>query len=183
MLIHIVEQVRNFSRLHDKAPNVLYLNPAHYAVLRATYPEVFADGHPERVEMLGLRIVIAPASLLPRPVVACVVPGMARLLDHGTAGSWHRRGCPDAGRRCLYHGLICRGRACRRGRRPGKVAPFVPVPFGLLQFPPISTNFHRRRFSKPTISHEERTPCTVSAAPVSRYAPGAMTSAMRSMTR
>jgi len=71
MLDHILRQAQAYQREHGMQPNVVYLNPYHFAALNAQYPELFS--YPLPIP-LGFRIRILPAESLPHPRVACLPP-------------------------------------------------------------------------------------------------------------
>jgi len=74
MLDHILRTVQHYEREHRIPPNVVYLNPQHFNVLRRQCPGLFC-GDPE--VRLGFRLVILPASVLLHPQAACVPPAAA----------------------------------------------------------------------------------------------------------
>lgn len=69
MLNHILLQAQNYERNHGIAPNVVYINPTHYAALAREYPALFEPGQTIRP---GFRMVIVPACRLAHPGAARV---------------------------------------------------------------------------------------------------------------
>jgi hypothetical protein len=67
MLDHILRCVQNFERIHATVPDVVYINPFHYAALRRYHPELFDADEPFP---LGFHLVIVPSSRLPHPEAA-----------------------------------------------------------------------------------------------------------------
>lgn len=67
MLDHILQCVYAFEREHSTSPDVVYINPFHYAALRRYHPDVFGSGE---YFPLGFRLVIVPSNLLSHPEAA-----------------------------------------------------------------------------------------------------------------
>lgn len=82
MLAQIICQFQEFQRVHNKCPNVAYLNPYHYTVLREEFPEIFSDdSHPDEIVPLKIKVVLVPKELLSHPRVACILPGSSQIFN------------------------------------------------------------------------------------------------------
>jgi len=92
MLFQIIHQFQEFQRAHHRSPNVVYLNPDHYSVLRDNYSELFSNyTHPDVIIPLDLRVVIVPKSLLSAPRVASIQPGSSQIFNCKSTSSIGRR--------------------------------------------------------------------------------------------
>jgi hypothetical protein len=67
MLDHILRCAQKFEREHGRIPDIVYINPYHYAGLRRYHPDIFDAGESFS---LGFRLVIVPGNLLPHPEAA-----------------------------------------------------------------------------------------------------------------
>lgn len=67
MLDQILRCIQDFERVHGTVPDVVYINPFHYAGLRRYHPDIFEAGE---TFTLGFRLVIVPGTLLPHPEAA-----------------------------------------------------------------------------------------------------------------
>lgn len=74
MLDHILATARAFEHLHGITPNVIYINPYHYAELYRHCPGLFEPGHGVHT---GCRFIIQPRSQLPHPKAA-MLPTLRR---------------------------------------------------------------------------------------------------------
>jgi hypothetical protein len=87
MLSFILQKVQQFERDFGVAPNVVYINPQHYAAMCRELPDLFGSGqspHP------GFRIVILPASRLAHPEAALLMlPGDSAGTAYGTGSGVH----------------------------------------------------------------------------------------------
>jgi len=91
MLFQIIHQFQEFQRTHHTSPNVVYLNPEHYTVLRDNYSEMFSDyTHPDVIIPLELRIVLVPKVLLSAPRVASIQPGSSQIFNCKSASTFGR---------------------------------------------------------------------------------------------
>jgi hypothetical protein len=82
MLVQIIRQFREFQRVHNQCPNVVYLNSEHYTSLRKQYPELFSDEtHPDVIIPLKITVVLVPKEYLSHPRVACILPGSSRIFN------------------------------------------------------------------------------------------------------
>jgi hypothetical protein len=77
MLDHILQCVQVFECEHGVAPDVVYINPFHYAGLCRYHPELFNTG--ESVPP-GFRLVIIPGNQLTHPEAALLTS--SHRLDH-----------------------------------------------------------------------------------------------------
>lgn len=75
MLDHILQCVQVFECEHNVSPDVVYINPFHYAGLRRYHPELFNTGESFP---LGFRLVIIPGNQLTHPEAA-LLSGTRRL--------------------------------------------------------------------------------------------------------
>lgn len=67
MLDHILKAAQTFANTHGTAPDIVYINPFHYAGLCKHHPELFS---PNQGVRLGFRLVIIPSSTLTHPRAA-----------------------------------------------------------------------------------------------------------------
>lgn len=70
MLDYLLNTAQSFEREHGIVPDVIYINPLHYAQLTRYNPELFAVGSKLR---LGFRLVIVPANVLAHPHASLLV--------------------------------------------------------------------------------------------------------------
>ena len=73
MLDQILQSVQTFRNEHGMSPDIVYINPFHYAGLRRFHPDLFGTDEPVA---LGFRIIIVPSNVLTHPEasLSCAAP-------------------------------------------------------------------------------------------------------------
>jgi len=109
MFAQIIQQFQEFKQTYSKCPNVLYVNPEHYAILRERYSEMFSDERrPDVIVPLQIKVVIVPKGLLRHPRVACILPGTSQIFNCKTRRVFGRSHGMRSGPMALYgyaHGV------------------------------------------------------------------------------